>query len=228
MTQAPYKTAMILAAGRGQRMMPLTAHTPKPLLKVGAYRLIEWQIKALVNAGVQRIIINHAWLGEQFAIELGYGQRYDCEIIYSPETVALETAGGIARALTLLNTEQPFIVVSGDIFTDFEYAQLPQLTSNTVAHLVLTNNPDYHPNGDMGLSNGIINDQTHPKFTYANIGVFHPSIFQTLDPNSPQKLFPWLYQQGVITGQHYSGVWHNVGTPEQLTKLDHSLNTHHT
>jgi N-acetyl-alpha-D-muramate 1-phosphate uridylyltransferase len=216
------QTAMILAAGRGERMRPLTDSTPKPLLKVGDKSLIEWQIIALVRAGVQRIVINHAWLGEQLASALGNGMRYGCELLYSAESNALETAGGIAKALPLLGL-QPFIVVSGDIYTDYDYSQLPQSLGENIAHLVLVDNPPYHKLGDMGLVNGLITPQTNHKLTYGNIGVFNPTVFlalNLLNSNQPHKLFPWLYTQGSISGEYYVGEWHNVGTPQQLDVLN--------
>ncbi len=164
------------------------------------------------------IIINHAWLGEQFFTTLGSGTRYGCELIYSPETTALETAGGIARALPLLGN-QPFIVVSGDIYTDFNYQQLPHDLNGKVAHLVLVDNPDYNISGDMGLINGLVNAHANQKLTYANIGVFSAAPFQALNPNEKHKLFPWLYSQGNISGEHSKAIWHNVGTPQQLRDL---------
>ena len=215
---------MILAAGRGERMRPLTDHTPKPLLMAGSKRLIEWQIERLVAAGVQHIIINHAWLGEQFKATLGDGARYGCALHYSAETTALETAGGIAKALPLLG-DTPFIVVSGDIYCDFDYRGLPSDLGNHVAHLVLVPNPDYNSGGDMGLLDGAVSPSALPHLTYANIGVFNPQLFATIAAGSKLKLFPWLYQQGGIGGQLYAGTWHNVGTPVQLALLKKYLIT---
>jgi MurNAc alpha-1-phosphate uridylyltransferase len=243
---------MILAAGRGERMRPLTDTTPKPLLFLGKYRLIEWQIMALVRAGIDKIVINYAWLGEQFPLILGDGTRYGCQLMYSPETTALETAGGIAKALPLLIGEnttslQPFIVVSGDIYTDYDYRQLSSHLDGYAAHLVLVNNPSYHLVGDMCLVEGQIvadcdcmyqnnanqnnanqnninqNNINQNKLTYGNIGVFNPAIFLNLN-HQTLKLFPWLYAQGLIKGEHYLGNWHNIGTPLQLNNLNHSHN----
>jgi MurNAc alpha-1-phosphate uridylyltransferase len=218
----PLRTAMILAAGRGERMRPLTDTTPKPLLMASGKRLIEWQIEGLVKAGVQRIMINHAWLGEQFEAALGNGKRYGCELVYSPETTALETAGGIAKALPILG-DAPFVVVSGDIHTNYDYTRLPTDLGAHAAHLVLVPNPSYNPNGDMGLEHGLIAAQATNKHTYANIGVFSPAIFKSLDPTVKHKLFPWLYAQGSISGELFVGEWHNVGTPQQLMVLDRAL-----
>jgi N-acetyl-alpha-D-muramate 1-phosphate uridylyltransferase len=216
-------TAMILAAGRGERMRPLTDSTPKPLLRAGGKRLIEWQILSLVKAGVNRIVINHAWLGDQFEAALSSGSRYGCALVYSPESTALETAGGIAHALPLLG-DAPFIVVSGDIYSDYDYGQLPTALNGAAAHLVLVDNPSYHLAGDMGIVNGLIDPAAASKRTYANIGVFDPQVFKSLSPMAKQKLFPWLYTQGKITGEHSRAVWHNVGTPQQLADLDAQLN----
>lgn len=215
---------MILAAGRGERMRPLTDITPKPLLIAGGKRLIEWQIERLVIAGVQRIVVNHAWLGEQFESVLGNGSRYGCELVYSAETTALETAGGIAKALPLLG-DAPFIVVSGDIYTQYDYTQLPNDLGAHAAHLVLVTNPSYNAKGDMGIENGLIAPQAASKYTYANIGVFSPAVFKALDPRLKHKLFPWLYAQGGISGELFTGEWHNVGTPQQLATLTEVLNT---
>jgi N-acetyl-alpha-D-muramate 1-phosphate uridylyltransferase len=215
---------MILAAGRGERMRPLTDTMPKPLLMAGNKRLIEWQIESLVRAGVQRIVINHAWQGAQFEMLLGRGHRYGCELVYSPETRALETAGGIANALPLLG-DACFIVVSGDIYTHFDYTRLATHAENLSAHLILVPNPDYHLQGDMGLDAGlIVHGMPHQfTYTYANIGVFNPALFKSLDPTEPKKLFPWLYRQGALTGELFQGTWHNVGTPQQLHALHSSL-----
>ncbi len=235
---------MILAAGRGERMRPLTDTTPKPLLFLGKHRLIEWQIMALVRAGINRIIINYAWLGEQFPLILGDGRRYGCQLNYSPETTALETAGGIAQALPLLIGKnipslEPFIVVSGDIYTDYDYSQLPSHLGDNAAYLVLVNNPSYHLAGDMCLIDGQIvadcdsvypinqnnnnnkNNVNQNKLTYGNIGVFNPLIFLNSN-HQALKLFPWLYAQGSIKGEHYLGNWYNIGTPVQLNDLNHS------
>ncbi len=221
------RTAMILAAGRGERMRPLTDTTPKPLLMAGDKRLIEWQIEGLVKAGVQRIVINHAWLGKQFEQALGGGigqnTRFGCELLYSPETVALETAGGIAKALPMLG-DAPFIVVSGDIHSSYDYRNLPTNLGSHAAYLVLVTNPTYNSNGDMGLEHGLIAPQAINKYTYANIGVFSPNIFKSLDPTIKHKVFPWLYAQGSISGELFMGEWHNVGTPQQLAELNAVLN----
>ena len=226
--------AMILAAGRGERMRPLTDHTPKPLLMVGGKPLIAWQIERLVAAGIRHIVINHAWLGEQFAVTLGDGERLGCTLYYSAETTALETAGGIIQALPMLhdslNAQQntPFIVVSGDIYTEFDYASLHAVAAKmqetqSLAHLVMVENPPYNLRGDMVFGE----DADQKRWTYGNIAVFSPQLFLGL-PAQKLKLFPWLYEAcgsndatiaGRISGEIYTGIWENVGTPSQLQNL---------
>lgn len=225
--------ALILAAGRGERMRPLTDSLPKPLLVAGGRRLIEWQIDALVRAGVTDIVINTAHLSHCFEPALGDGRQLGAAISYSREGEraedALETLGGIVQALPLLGTE-PFVVVSGDIVTDFDYATLhtraDAITAGAAeAHLVLVDNPPFHARGDMGLVDGRIAPDAQPRYTYANIGVFAPRLFAGLTPQRA-RIFPWLYgaaQAGLVTGEHYSGRWHNVGTPAELARLDGAL-----
>lgn len=223
--------AIILAAGRGERLRPLTDKTPKPLLPVGGRPLIEWQIERLALAGFRDLIVNHAHLGSQIEEALGDGQRYGVRIRYSPEAPALETAGGIVQAMPLLDA-QPFVVVSGDIHTAFDFASLGSridaIARNPdacVAHLVLVDNPPWHAQGDMGLAEGRVT-RAGTQLTYGNIAVFHPRIFLGLGPGTWLKLFPWVYQfveAGLVTGEHYRGPWDNVGTAEQLAALDRRL-----
>jgi len=221
--------AIILAAGRGERLRPLTDTVPKPLLMAGGRALIEWQVERLVRAGFTDLVVNHAHLGAMIEAALGDGSRFGARIRYSPESPALETAGGIAQALTLMDGA-PFVVVSGDIHTDFDYAALHARIASIafdpgscVAHWVLVDNPAYHPRGDeMGVESGrIVRDG--PRLTYGNIAVFHPSIFREIAPGTVRKLFPWAYRfadEGRVTGEHYRGPWDNVGTAEQLEALD--------
>ncbi|MFW5447436.1 MAG: nucleotidyltransferase family protein, partial [Methylophagaceae bacterium] len=165
--------AIILSAGRGERLRPLTDHTPKPLLKAGEHRLIEHLIIALVNAGITEIIINYAHLGQQFPETLGNGQQFGANISYSPEQEGgLETAGGIIKALPLLGDE-PFLVVNGDIWTDYPFEQLNNLTldDNCLAHLVLVENPEHHPHGDFSLSSGLLDQQGQDKYTFSGVAV---------------------------------------------------------
>lgn len=223
--------ALILAAGRGERMRPLTDATPKPLLCAGGKSLIGWQLERLAAAGVRDVVINHAHLGEQLEAALGDGERWGVRIAWSREGTALETAGGIAKALALLG-EGPFLVVSADIYTDFDYARLLPVVEAIAAdpraqaaHFVLVDNPPYHPGGDMGLAGGRIR-RAAPLYTYANIAVFHPHLFAGISPGTHLRLFPWAYEfvnAGRVTGEHFRGTWDNVGTPAQLAELDRRL-----
>jgi MurNAc alpha-1-phosphate uridylyltransferase len=223
--------AIILAAGRGERLRPLTDRTPKPLLPVGGRPLIEWQIERLAKAGFRDLVINHAHLGQQIEASLGNGQRWGVRIRYSAEAPALETAGGIVQAMPLLDA-QPFVVVSGDIHTEFDFTSLGARIADIarhpdahVAHLVLVDNPPWHAKGDMALDSGRITRTGEP-LTYGNIAVFHPRIFLGLGRGTWLKLFPWLYQfvdAGLVSGEHYRGPWDNVGTADQLVALDRRL-----
>jgi MurNAc alpha-1-phosphate uridylyltransferase len=216
--------AMILAAGRGERMRPLTDCTPKPLLSVGGKPLIFWHLQALAKAGFNEIVINHAHLGEQIEAALQDGSHWGVHIQYSPEKVALETAGGIANALSLLG-EAPFLVVNGDVFVDIDYASIV-LEPPYLAHLVMVDNPPQHPKGDFALVAGKLHAEQHPKFTFSGIGVYRPNLFADIVRGEPAKLAPLLkaaMAQGLVTGQHYRGTWHDVGTPERLQALDGQL-----
>ena len=224
-------SALILAAGRGERMRPLTDSIPKPLLAVGGRPLIEWQVMRLVQGGYRDIVVNHSHLGAMIESALGDGARLAARIRYSHEPRALETAGGIAQALPLLGDE-PFVVVSGDIFTDFDYATLqPRVRSIAAdpeahaAHFVLVDNPPWHASGDMGLAGERV-ARDGARLTYANIAVFHPGLVRDIAPGTWLKLFPWAYRfvdEARVTGERFSGRWDNVGTPEQLAALDHRL-----
>lgn len=216
--------AMILAAGRGERMRPLTDHTPKPLLAVGGKPLIVWHIERLAQAGITEIVINHAHLGAQIEAALGDGDRWQVNISYSAESTALETAGGIAYALPLLGT-QPFLVVNGDVYTDIDYARLA-LPAGKLAHLVMVDNPPQHPSGDFGLVNGLLQEDASHKLTFSGVGVYHPDLFVTVTRGQPAKLAPLLkaaMRQQQVSGQHHAGVWHDIGTPERLKQLDEWL-----
>jgi MurNAc alpha-1-phosphate uridylyltransferase len=216
--------AMILAAGRGERMRPLTDHTPKPLLMVGGKPLIVWHIERLVAAGITELVINHAHLGQQIEDALGDGRQWQVHIQYSAEVTALETAGGIAYALPLLG-EQPFVVVNGDVFTDIDYASLA-LPTGKLAHLVMVDNPPQHAAGDFALDNGLVLESTADRLTFSGVGVYHPSLFDSVQHGQAAKLAPLLkaaMQQQRVTGQHHHGLWHDIGTPERLEQLDHWL-----
>lgn len=216
--------AMILAAGRGERMRPLTDHTPKPLLQVRGKPLIAWHIQNLVAAGFTDLVINHAHLGAQLEAALGDGAQFGAQIHYSPEAVALETAGGIANALPLLG-DAPFVVVNGDIFCDYDFAALRDVDlQHDSAHLVLVNNPEHHPNGDFYVSNQrLVETADVPKLTFSGIGLYHPRLFQALTRGNPTPLAPLLRQHialGKISGSQHQGHWTDVGTPARL----HALN----
>ena len=223
--------AMILAAGRGERMRPLTDHTPKPLLPVGGKALIEYHIENLVRAGIRELVINHAWLGEKIEQAVGDGSRYQARITYSAEGEALETAGGIVKALPLLG-DQPFLVVNGDIFTDLDFATLPATLPSTsprhpeiLAYLVLVDNPPQHPQGDFHLQGQQVLAQGEPRLTYSGIGIYHPRLFAGCAPGKA-PLAPLLRQAmalGQVSGSHYRGAWTDVGTPQRLAELDRSL-----
>lgn len=214
--------AMILAAGRGERMRPLTDHTPKPLLKAAGKPLLEHTLNQLVAAGFTDIVINHAHLGQQIEAYFGNGQHWGANIAYSPEgTEGLETAGGIINALPLLGNEV-FLVVNGDIATDFPFATLKKQTV-ALAHLVLIDNPPHHPTGDFALdADGNVSAEGGNKLTFSGIGLYHPDLFKNQAPGK-SKLAPLLRQamsENRASGQHHTGFWMDIGTPERLQELD--------
>lgn len=214
--------AMILAAGKGQRMRPLTLHTPKPLLKAGAHSLIERQISLLVAAGYHELVINHHWLGEQIIAALGDGHQLGAQISYSAEEQALETGGGIQRALPLLGS-QPFVVVNADIWTDYDYQQLGQQpASGRLAHLVMVDNPPHNPAGDFALEHGLLSPLGSNKLTYSGIAVLHPQLFANCAPGVlrlADLLLPAM-AQGLVSGEHFGGRWLDVGTVERLEQAN--------
>ncbi len=218
------KKAMILAAGRGERMRPLTDTTPKPLLEAGGKRLIEYHLQHLQQAGIEEVVINHAWLGEKIEAALGDGSRYGLQIHYSPEAEALETAGGIIQALPLLGSA-PFLVINGDIYTDYDFKRLPVRIAGAV-HLVLVPNPAQHPEGDFVLNaDGYVEDQGEPRLTFSGIGIYDPLFFKDCQPGR-QALAPLLrqaMQRQQVTGELYYGHWYDIGTPERLQALDKFL-----
>jgi len=221
--------AIILSAGRGERLRPLTDHTPKPLLKAGKFRLIEYSIIALAKVGIDEIIINTAYLPEQFPTLLGDGSNYDVKLVYSPEPEGgLETAGGIINALSLLGNE-PFLVVNGDIWTDYPFAPLSKmiLSDNTLCHLVFVDNPPHHPAGDFALKSGLVKTEGHVKYTYSGIGLYHPDLFTGLAVQryrlKPVFLAAITKQQ--ISGEVYQGQWSDIGTVERLNQLNKQLKT---
>ena len=212
---------MILAAGRGERMRPLTDTLPKPLLEVGGKMLIEYHLEKLKAANITEVVINHAWLGHKIEQALGDGSRYGLNIHYSPESEALETAGGILNALPLLNDEN-FVVINGDIFCDYDFSKLPPSISG-LAHLVLVNNPPQHLQGDFVLTqSGLIEAEGENKLTFSGIGVYHPDLFKDYSQGK-QALAPILrnaMQRHQVSGESYEGVWHDIGTPDRLNELD--------
>lgn len=214
---------MILAAGRGERMRPLTDDIPKPLLAVGGKSLIQYHIQNLVAAGVRDVVINLAWQGAKLRSAIGDGAKLGARIQYSDEgDYALETGGGICKALPLLG-DDPFIVVSGDVWTDFPLSSL-RLAPNDVAHFVVVPNPDFHAKGDFGLDGRRMTD-SGSKYTYANIGVFTPQFFAGREPVRfalAPLMFDWI-RKGRVSGELYEGAWHNIGTPLQLETLDRQL-----
>jgi len=220
--------AMILAAGKGERLRPLTLHTPKPLVRAAGVPLIEYHVRALVGAGFDELVINHAWLGEQIETYLGTGERFGVRIRYSPEGEPLETGGGIHRALPLLG-DDPFAVVNGDVWTDYDFAAL-KLQKGNLAHLVLVDNPAHHPEGDFVLTDGQVADGGPPdgRLTYSGIAVLSPRLFHDCTPGA-FRLAPLLRQamaDGKVSGEHYRGRWIDVGTHERLAEVARILGGH--
>lgn len=214
--------AMILAAGKGERMRPLTLHTPKPLVRAAGVPLIEYHLKALAAAGFVDVVINHAWLGQQIEDHLGDGARFGLRIRYSPEGEPLETGGGIHRALPLLGDE-PFLVVNGDIWTDYDFARL-HAPLDGLAHLVLVDNPAHHPGGDFQLHQGRVSDGVpgEPGLTYSGIAVLDPRLFEGCQPGA-FKLAPLLRDamaHAQVSGEHHPGYWVDVGTLERLAEVE--------
>lgn len=214
--------AMILAAGKGERMRPLTLTTPKPLVRAAGVPLIEYHLRALAAAGFNEIVINHAWLGQQIEDHLGDGSRFGLSIQYSPEGEPLETGGGIFRALSLLD-DDAFLVVNGDIWTDYDFSVLHQ-PINGLAHLVLADNPPHHPKGDFTLIDGKVQDgePDAQTLTYSGIAVLHPQLFDGCSDGA-FKLAPLLRNamaKGEVTGERLKGHWVDVGTYERLAEAE--------
>lgn len=221
--------ALIFAAGRGERMRPLTDTTPKPLLKAGGQRLIEHHLEKLARAGVRDVVINTSHLAEQFPAALGDGSHWDLRIQYSYEgPTPLETGGGMRRALQWFD-DAPFIAVSGDIWSDYDYARLAsaaQANRDAWAHLVMVPNPDFHPRGDFVLNGTrLCEEGPGERLTFANIGVYRAALLAD-QPEQTFKLLP-MYQRamrlGRLSGERYDGAWWNIGTPQQLARLDAAL-----
>lgn len=232
MPRRPEIGAMILAAGRGERMRPLSDATPKPLLVAGGKPLLAWQIEALARAGFRRIVVNVAHLGEQIIAAFGDGSRLGVEISWSLEREPLEAAGGIVTALPLL-PEGPALIVSGDLYTAFDYATLrsraeamAEAASAPRVHLVMVRNPDYHPTGDFTLVDGRIDGAGAARKTFANIGLYDTALFRGAPRETKLKLLPyferWIASR-LVSGEHFDGRWVNVGTPQDLAALDRTL-----
>ena len=215
--------AMILAAGRGERMRPLTDHTPKPLLPAGGKRLIEYHLEALADAGFREVVINLAHLGEQIRDHLGDGERYGLSIAYSQEPEgALETGGGIFNALPLLG-DAPFLVVNGDVWSDYPFKELRE--PQGLAHLVLIDNPEHNPKGDFALEAGAVKSEGEPRFTFSGIGLYRPELFDGCEPGA-FPLAPLLraaMAKGAVSGEHFTGHWLDIGTPQRLEALNQEL-----
>lgn len=230
--------ALILAAGLGERMRPLTDTTPKPLLRVGGKRLIEWHLEKLAAIGVREVVVNLSWLADQFPATLGDGERFGLRIAYSREGDApLETGGGIWHALPLLRDKAPFLVVNGDVWTDYDFARLPQAPAGD-AHVVLIDNPAHHPGGDFQLQpDGRVAAHGDDRLTFSGIGVYRPVLFDdwrtVIGDTAGARATPPRFQlapllraamrRGAATGEHFTGRWTDVGTPDRLRQLDHEL-----
>lgn len=216
--------AMILAAGKGERMRPLTLHTPKPLLPVGGVPLIEHHIRALAAAGFTELVINHAWLGEQIEAHLGDGARFGVSIAFSAEGEPLETGGGIARALPLLG-DAPFLLVNGDVWCDYPFAALRRPLDG-LAHLVLVDNPQHHPTGDFRLEGARARPRGEQAgLTYSGIALLDPALFAGCPPGA-FRLAPLLVEameRDAVSGEHYRGQWVDVGTIERLAEVERRL-----
>jgi N-acetyl-alpha-D-muramate 1-phosphate uridylyltransferase len=232
----------LLAAGRGERMRPLTDTTPKPLLQIQGKSLLQWHIEALVAAHTSRIVINHAWLGEQIELALGDGTQWGVKIEYSPEETALETAGGIRQALPLINPEPYFLVINGDVFCPgFPIAAFTnrfrvQCNGGTkpLAYLMLVPSPPQHPEGDFYLQGDHVRDKPISpqmqvtKLTFSGIGIYHQSLFADLKLGEAAKLAPLLRSamaKNQVFGEKYTGPWHDVGTPQRLHELNQSYDS---
>ena len=218
--------AMLLAAGRGERLLPLTAALPKPLVPVRGKPLIVWHLERLVAAGCREAVINVSHLGEQIVGALGDGARFGLRIAYSREAEPLETAGGIANALALLG-ETPFLLVNSDIYSECDFARLKTLPlASNLAHLVLVPNPPHHAAGDFTLAAGSVGNGAGPRYTYSGVAVMSPRLVAAVARGSKAQLAPLLRaaaDQGRISGELYGGLWQDVGTAERLADLERQL-----
>lgn len=216
--------AMILAAGRGERLRPLTDRQPKPLVPVAGKPLIEYHLEGLAGAGFRSIVINQGYLGDTLPAALGDGSRWGVDIHWSDEQPdILGTGGGIFKALPLLGSG-PFLVVNGDLWTRFPFARLRAVKCDH-AHLVMVPNPDHNPDGDFSLQGPLVRESGPNKLTYAGIAVYHPRIFRDCEPGAFSLVPPLLeaMQNHIVTGECYSGEWNDIGTPERLAQLENRL-----
>ena len=224
----------LLAAGRGERMRPLTDTLPKPLLTIQNKSLLAWHLEALAKANIRNVVINHAWLGEKIEASLGDGSQFNLNIQYSPEGIALETAGGICKALPILAPQDYFLVINGDVFSPnlpisglLSTARKMRLDPcKPLAHILMVPNPVQHPEGDFylkGSTAGKLNSDGAEKLTFSGIGIYHKDLFKDLEFGSPAKLAPLLIsamEQNKVSGEKYVGPWHDVGTPQRLQELN--------
>jgi len=224
--------AMILAAGRGERMRPLTDTAPKPLLKVGGKPLVVWLIERLARTGIVDLVVNVSHLGDQIESTLGGGDTLGVRIVYSREREAMETAGGIAWALPLLDNK-PFLVVNSDVYSDYDFGDLVKrahvLSASQPAHLVMVNNPAHHAEGDFSLIDGRLSAGNANRLTFSGYGAYHPALFEAVIRGEKRRLTAVLEQpmaRGHITGEHFRGQWNDIGTPQRLAELDARLRVH--
>lgn len=225
---------LLLAAGRGERMRPLTDELPKPLLTIKKKSLLAWHLEALSAAGIKNVVINHAWLGNKIEEALGDGSQFNLNIIYSPEISALETAGGIRKALALLHPSDYFLVINGDVFSPNlpvaslldSAASLSSTPNHPLAHLLMVPNPVQHPEGDFYLQGSQVSNESlgdAEKLTFSGIGLYHRDLFKDLQIDVPAKLAPLLKEAMAkkrVSGEKYTGPWHDVGTPQRLQELN--------
>lgn len=217
---------MILAAGRGERMRPLTDILPKPLLPLNGKPLMQYHLEKLRNSGVKRVVINHAWLGSKIEAAFGNGKQFGLDIRYSAEEQALETAGGIIKALPLLG-ESPFLVINGDVYADVEFTQLLHVPFDGLAKLVLVPNPEHHPEGDFAMADGLLQAKQPglPSYTYSGIALYHPDFFAGLSTEK-LRLAPLIHkhiESGKVQAVLHTGRWCDVGTPQRLADLEEEL-----
>jgi len=224
----------LLAAGRGERMRPLTDSLPKPLLTIQNKSLLAWHLEAISKTEIQNVVINHAWLGEKIEESLGNGHHFGLNIQYSPEITALETAGGIRKALPLLTPDDYFLVMNGDVFSpNLPIAKILEIVSRLrskpnrpLAYLLMVPNPAQHPEGDFFLKDSVVSNHGSveaEKLTFSGIGIYHKDLFKDLEIDVPTKLAPLLrvaMEQNKVFGEKYIGPWHDVGTPQRLQELN--------